>query len=59
MNQNDIDVLKSKFKRHKIKHQISGYKITIRKAKVNYQTLIGLIIFSLFSFNNNYLLSIY
>lgn len=44
MNPNDIDVLRSKFKRHKIDHQISGYKITIGKAKINYQILIGLII---------------
>ena len=44
MNKSDLDILKSKFRRHKISYQINGYKIVIGKAKIDYTTLIGLII---------------
>ncbi len=50
MNQTDINVLKSKFKRHKISHQIDRNKITIGVAKINYPTLIGFVIFPLLIF---------
>ncbi len=50
MNRTDINVLKSKFKRHKIKHQINGYKIIIGEAKLNYPILIGFVLLPLLIF---------
>jgi len=44
MNQNEVSVLESKFKRHKIKYQIQGNKIMIGKAKTNYIAVLGFII---------------
>ncbi|WP_299442608.1 hypothetical protein [uncultured Aquimarina sp.] len=47
MNLQEISVLESKFKRHKIAYQIQGYKVIIGNAKIDYTTLLGLVVLPL------------